>query len=73
MANTTPTDRLCPLCNGDNDCAMANGRPPESCWCQGVELNPDSLAAIPEDARGRRCICAKCGTEVVYSHIKESK
>lgn len=50
----------CPLCNGENACAMAAGQPPQSCWCQQLVIAPEALAALPEAEKGRRCICKSC-------------
>lgn len=50
----------CPLCGKPNECAIASGRPPESCWCMTATIDPTTLAAIPEEARGQVCICAGC-------------
>jgi hypothetical protein len=51
----------CPLCGGDNACAMAA---PEGgareCWCFAARIPAETLAQIPEAERGRRCVCARC-------------
>ncbi|MFN7043406.1 MAG: cysteine-rich CWC family protein [Acidovorax temperans] len=52
----------CPLCGGHNQCAMAAGRPPESCWCMAQPIAPAALAAVPTAQRGQVCICPACGT-----------
>ena len=61
------TDRLdphdttrCPLCGNANACAVAAGKSPESCWCMTATMSPDALAAIPTEAQGKVCICARC-------------
>ncbi len=56
-------DNLCPLCGQDNGCAIAAGRPPESCWCQGATIAQGALDALPVSERGVRCICPECGIE----------
>jgi len=53
--------RVCPLCGADNQCAVAAGRPVETCWCVGVELDAAALAAIPAASVGKHCICPACG------------
>jgi len=50
----------CPLCGEVNECAVAVGRSPETCWCMTATIDADTLASIPEEAQGRVCICAKC-------------
>jgi hypothetical protein len=52
--------RTCPLCGGDNQCAMASGKAPESCWCVSVEIAPTVLQRLPADAIGKVCICGAC-------------
>lgn len=60
-----PTDPIrCPLCGGDNRCAMelerATGQPQGPCWCVNASFPPDLLARLPEQAEGKACICAAC-------------
>ncbi len=52
----------CPLCGAENECAVAAGRPPESCWCMTATMDPTALASIPEEAQGKVCICARCAS-----------
>lgn len=61
----TPADATrCPLCGGDNRCAMeiakATGEPQPPCWCVGASFPPELLARIPEAARGAACLCPDC-------------
>ncbi|TSE26271.1 cysteine-rich CWC family protein [Tepidimonas aquatica] len=57
----------CPLCGGDNACAMQaqhrSGQPQPPCWCTRVSFAPDLLARVPEVARGRACLCPRCAAE----------
>ncbi|MBL0944845.1 MAG: cysteine-rich CWC family protein [Hydrogenophaga sp.] len=54
----------CPLCGGDNRCAMeierATGVPQPPCWCVSETFTPALLARLPEAARGAACICPAC-------------
>ena len=52
---------VCPLCGQSNECAIAAGRPAESCWCMTQAIDPAALAALPQEAPGKVCICAACG------------
>jgi len=56
----------CPLCGEANECAVAAGRDPESCWCMTATMSASALAAIPAEAQGKVCICTRCaaGTPV---------
>lgn len=47
----------CPLCQNDNQCAVAKGHQPETCWCM-VESFPKGLLASP--SLKDSCICRKC-------------
>ena len=53
-------EKICPLCGADNQCAMSADRPVESCWCASVHISAATLAAIPPEDVGRRCICPSC-------------
>lgn len=56
-----PTDATsrCPLCEGPNACG-ASGPEAAACWCFSVSFAAGVLAAVPEAARGRRCVCRGC-------------
>ncbi len=51
--------RTCPLCGKPNQCGMAEGK--GSCWCFEVKLDPAALAKLPEEAKGKACVCRSCG------------
>jgi hypothetical protein len=61
---TTPDPERCPLCGGDNRCAMelerATGVAQPPCWCTTARFPPDLLARLPPEAAGKACICAAC-------------
>ncbi len=54
----------CPLCGGDNRCAMeierATGQAQGPCWCVAENFPPDVIAALPAEAQGKACICSQC-------------
>jgi len=58
---------ICPLCGSTNMCAMevakATGRPLERCWCVDAVFTPEVLKALPENAKGKACICAECSSQ----------
>lgn len=60
MTDNTASAITCPLCGADNQCAMAAGKPPESCWCFNTKLDEKvkAKAAAVTDAQ---CVCPKCG------------
>lgn len=54
----------CPLCGGDNRCAMEvereTGVKQGPCWCTQVDFSADLLARVPPEAQRKACICAAC-------------
>jgi len=51
----------CPLCGGPNGCApAASGDFATPCWCSEVVIPGERLAAVPEAARDRACLCRRC-------------
>ena len=58
----------CPLCGKPNQCAMElerlTGLKQPPCWCTGVEFDAELLARLPQEAKGRACICAACSRPV---------
>jgi len=54
----------CPLCGGDNRCAMAAADGDASrcatCWCRDVTFDERALARVPDELRGRACLCRSC-------------
>jgi hypothetical protein len=62
---TTPMDpSRCPLCGGDNRCAMelekASGQAQPPCWCVSETFSPGLLAQLPLQAQHQACICGAC-------------
>ena len=58
MSDTTNT--RCPLCGGENQCAMARGAADASgCWCSKTPV-PMALRMRVAAERGGACICRTC-------------
>lgn len=63
----------CPLCGGDNRCAVelarATGAAQAPCWCMDIGMSAASRQAleerIPQEARGLACVCAACMTRLL--------
>ena len=57
---------ICPLCGSANMCAMevakATGKTVERCWCVDAMFTAELFRALPEDAKGKACICAECAS-----------
>ena len=58
MSGTDP--RHCAICGEPNDCAMAEQRPLTECWCATATIDPAALARVPEEKRGKVCLCPSC-------------
>jgi len=50
----------CPACGQPNQCAMAAGADPLTCWCMQVPVSQAVLDRLPAHERGQRCICPVC-------------
>ncbi len=49
-------DKICPLCGGDNGCKSGS----ENCWCYYTDIPDGIFKLIPEEKRGKACICLEC-------------
>ena len=49
-------ERICPLCGQDNNCQHGQG----GCWCDTVKFPKHILDLIPNDKKGKACICKSC-------------
>jgi len=58
----------CPICHELNSCAMeaakATDKIPQRCWCIDAVFKPDLMDQVPDSAKGKACICAKCAAAV---------
>ncbi|UXD86995.1 cysteine-rich CWC family protein [Thalassolituus hydrocarboniclasticus] len=58
-------EQCCPLCGGQNQCAVAAGTEPSACWCfsSGVSIR-ELLRQRPDleehYSRQTSCICSAC-------------
>jgi hypothetical protein len=61
------------VCRGANDCGLARGA--STCWCFDVAIPAEALAAIPDAARGRVCICRGCAglSEIATESARRTK
>ena len=64
MNTIDPT--LCPICQEPNFCAMetakASGTKPQRCWCMDAVITPEVMDLVPDQAKGKACVCAKCAS-----------
>ncbi|NLY77941.1 MAG: cysteine-rich CWC family protein [Tissierellia bacterium] len=52
----TKEEKICPICGGPNNCQHGEA----SCWCQEVVIPKHIIEMVPEDKRGKVCICISC-------------
>ncbi|MBY6036681.1 cysteine-rich CWC family protein [Fictibacillus nanhaiensis] len=57
MTSRTSSDK-CPLCHAHNNCAIANGEKPETCWCMEIVI-PKELSEKASQNQDC-CLCKKC-------------
>lgn len=55
VLNINETERICPLCGQDNNCQHD-----KECWCQKVTIPNYIIEMIPEDKKGKACVCKAC-------------
>lgn len=48
----------CPICGGPNDCGGAAGK--SECWCAAVRISREASERVPEEAKGKVCVCNRC-------------
>ncbi len=54
-------EHLCPVCGAANRCApAASGTFDVPCWCTQAAISPAALARVPQDLRGKACLCPAC-------------
>ena len=73
QAKKTRPEQCCPLCGGENACAIAAGKPATQCWCQSVNISDFALQKIPAESVGKRCLCYTCSQLTVDHHHGDSK
>jgi hypothetical protein len=42
--------------------AKATGNKAERCWCMDAVFTPVVMDQVPDEAKGKTCICAKCAS-----------
>jgi hypothetical protein len=50
-------DTICPFCHSKNQC-MAHVEAP--CWCNSVSVPNELQVIVPEETKGKICICLSC-------------
>lgn len=60
--------RICPICGKENHCGQEQGLPEGACWCRHIEIPKELIALVPDDLKGKACICQDC----IVSYKKRS-
>ena len=50
-------ETICPFCGAENNC-MAHSE--ETCWCTRVKVPQELVELVPENQKGKACICLDC-------------
>ncbi|WP_264849469.1 cysteine-rich CWC family protein [Clostridium omnivorum] len=56
LVGVTGEERICPICGKDNNCQHGQG----GCWCDNIKVPKQVLDLVPEDKKGKACICKAC-------------
>ena len=43
-----------------NNCGYENGLSHSGCWCEKIEVPKELREMIPENLKGKACICKEC-------------
>ncbi|NLW23264.1 MAG: cysteine-rich CWC family protein [Tissierellia bacterium] len=49
-------EKICPICGQPNNCQHGQ----EYCWCVTAKTPKEIFDLVPEDKRGKVCICRSC-------------
>lgn len=64
-------NHTCPLCGKPNDCALANCATLKvECWCANAEVSKVAITKIPENLRGKACLCISCASKDIVGSAK---
>lgn len=55
----TLDEQICPLCGGNNYC-KARTTEQSNCWCMITTIPKEILEAVPNESKGKQCICQNC-------------
>ena len=53
--NNKEQEKICPLCGENNNCQHG-----KECWCTTIKVPKYVLDLVPEDKKGKACICKNC-------------
>lgn len=50
-------ENICPICQKENHCDAQNAH---QCWCMTISFPKELISQLPEELKGKRCICKNC-------------
>lgn len=62
----TKEEMICPICGQPNNCQHDEG----NCWCEKVVIPSYIIEMVPEDKRGKACICKSCVEKYTREEMK---
>ncbi|WP_159239072.1 cysteine-rich CWC family protein [Zhongshania aliphaticivorans] len=54
----------CPLCEQENQCAVAAGSEPSRCWCMTTKIDEQAKRRAASSGTEKRCLCQQCGCPI---------
>jgi len=51
------SENICPICHNSNQCMAKSEKP---CWCNNTKVPQGLLDLVPENQKGKSCICLSC-------------
>lgn len=60
MEENVVDKKICPLCGGENDCHAEKEGSHDVCWCVTTKIPKGLLEKIPQEKRGKACVCKRC-------------
>lgn len=58
-------DSICPLCEQSNRCDV---KASQGCWCMNTAVPEALLAQVPEQLKGKSCVCNACIAAYFQQH-----
>lgn len=49
-------EKICPICGEYNNCQSGE----DTCWCYNIVVPKELIEKVPEEKRGKACICKDC-------------
>ena len=57
-------EKICPICKKPNGCQSGE----KTCWCYTIKVPRGLLETIPDEDRGKACVCVSCINKYKVEH-----